>query len=121
MKRALIIGMAVLALIGAGNVFAVESLKKTVAVFDFENDSGFRSFANLGQDFGTQLSDALVQSGKFIVLARQDLLPVMVEQDLANSDRFAKADVAKLGKIIPAQLLVKGKITEFQENTSGGG
>ncbi|MFA5316081.1 MAG: CsgG/HfaB family protein [Dehalococcoidales bacterium] len=100
---------------------ALESLKKTVAVFDFQNDSGFSGYVNLGQDFGTQLSDALVQSGKFIVLSRQDLVPVMAEQEMANSDRFAQSGTAKLGKIVPAQLLVKGKVTEFQETKSGGG
>jgi len=103
------------------NCFALEALKKTVAVFDFKNDSGWAGDATLGQDFGTQLSDALVQSGKFIVLSRQDLVPIMAEQDMENSDRFAKAKTAETGKIVPAQLLVKGKITEFQENTSGGG
>ena len=103
------------------NVFALEALKKTVAVFDFQNDSGWSGTATLGQDFGTQLSDALVQSGKFIVLSRQDLVPVMAEQDMENSDRFAKGKTAATGKIVPAQLLVKGKITEFQESKSGGG
>jgi len=103
------------------NVFALDALKKTVAVFDFQNDSGWQGSTTLGQDFGTQLSDALVQSGKFIVLSRQDLVPVMAEQDMENSDRFAKSNAAATGKIIPAQLLVKGKITEFQQSTSGGG
>jgi len=100
---------------------AAKALKKTVAVFEFANDSGYTSFVRLGEDFSSQLSDALVQSGSFIVLSRADLDAVMAEQDLANSDRFAKSNTAKIGKIIPAQILIKGKITEFQENTSGGG
>jgi curli biogenesis system outer membrane secretion channel CsgG len=98
-----------------------EALKKTVAVFEFQNDSGYSSMGNLGEDFSTQLSDALVQSGKFIVLTRKDLDVVMAEQDLAQSDRFAKSNAAQVGKIVPAQILVKGQITEFEENTSGGG
>jgi len=100
---------------------AARGIKKTVAVFDFQNDSGYSSKINLGQDFSTQLSDALVQSGKFIVLSRDDLDVVMAEQDLAESRRFAKSNTAKTGKIIPAQILIKGKITEFEEETSGGG
>ena len=98
-----------------------DALKKTVAVFDFKNDSGYSSIANLGQDFSTQLSDALVQSGKFIVLTRKDLDVVMAEQDLAASDRMAKSNTAQTGKIVPAQILIKGQITEFEENTGGGG
>ncbi|OGX57387.1 MAG: hypothetical protein A2447_03700 [Omnitrophica WOR_2 bacterium RIFOXYC2_FULL_38_12] len=98
-----------------------KNVKKTVAVFDFTNDSGYKSKLDLGNDFSTQLSDALVQSNKFVVLSRKDLDVVIAEQDLAQSDRFAKSNTAKVGKIIPAQILVKGQITEFEENTSSGG
>lgn len=120
-KVILLILLSVFLLISVKDSWAIDSLKKTVAVFDFQNDSGFVGSINLGRDFGTQLSDALVQSGKFIVLSRQDLVPVMAEQDMANSNRFAKSTTANIGKIVPAQLLIKGKITEFQENKSGGG
>lgn len=101
--------------------FCASALKKTVAVFDFKNDSGYSSIVTLGQDFSTQLSDALVQSGKFIVLTRKDLDVVMGEQDLAASDRMAKSNTAQVGKVVPAQILIKGQITEFEENTGGGG
>lgn len=103
-----------------GDAFCADALKKTVAVFEFQNDSGYTSLGNLGQDFSTQLSDALINSGKFIVLTRKDLDVVMAEQDLAASGRMAKSSAAKTGKIVPAQILIKGQITEFQENTSGG-
>ena len=120
MKRTVAL-VVVFSLLITINVFAKEALKKTVAVFDFKNDSGYSSIANLGQDFSIQLSDALIQSGKFIVLNRKDLGVVMAEQDLAASNRFAKSNTAKIGKLVPAQILIKGQITEFAENTSGGG
>ncbi len=96
-------------------------LKKTVAVFEFENDSGYSTWAKMGEDFSDQLTDSLLQSGRFIVLSRKDLDVVMAEQDLAASNRFAKSNSAKIGKIVPAQILVKGKITNFEEKTSGSG
>lgn len=105
----------------ATNGSAAQALKKTVAVFDFQNDSGYNALGNLGQDFSTQLSDALVQSGKFTVLTRKDLDVVFAEQDLAASGRMAKSSAAATGKAIPAQILIKGQITEFEENKSGGG
>ena len=111
----------VISFLPVSNALALENLKKTVAVFDFENDSGYRGSARLGDDFTVQLTDALVQSGKFNVLTRADLDVVFAEQDLAASGRMAKSTTAQKGKAIPAQILVKGKITEFQENTSGGG
>jgi curli biogenesis system outer membrane secretion channel CsgG len=100
---------------------AASGIKKTVAVFEFTNDSGYGSKVNLGKDFSTQLSDALVQSDQFIVLTRKDLDVVMAEQDLAQSDRFAKSKAAQTGKLTSAQILIKGKITEFTKKKSGGG
>ena len=120
MKRLVVCAAVILSLAAAGTSEAAQALKKTIAVFDFDNDSGYTSWANIGQDLSMQLSDALVQSGKFIVLSRKDLDVVMAEQDLAASDRFAKSKTAQIGKIIPAQILIKGRITEFQEKTSGG-
>jgi len=120
LRYAVLILSLLVGLLNSQDGLCAENLKKTVAVFDFQNDSGYRSYANLGQDFSMQLSDALVQSGKFMVLSRKDLDVVMAEQDLAQSDRFAKSNTAKVGKIVPAQILVKGQITEFEENTSGG-
>jgi curli biogenesis system outer membrane secretion channel CsgG len=112
------------ALIGGwpvSDALALENLKKTVAVFDFQNDSGFSGSVNLGSDFTMQLTDALLQSGKFNVLTRTDLDAVFAEQDLAASGRMAKSSAAQTGKAIPAQILIKGTIAQFEENTSGGG
>lgn len=94
--------------------------KKTIAVTRFENSSGINSYITLGDDFAAQLSDALIQSGRFIVLSRKDLGAVLTEQDLADSGRLAKSLSAQKGKVIPAQILITGNITEFQENTQGG-
>ncbi len=121
MKRLLFLFGAVFLFANIQPSLATAALKKTVAVFDFKNDSGYNSLGNLGQDFSTQLSDALVKSGKFVVLTRKDLDAVFAEQDLAASGRMAKSTAAQKGKTIPAQILVKGRITEFEENTSGGG
>ncbi|MBN2483995.1 MAG: hypothetical protein JXD21_07345 [Candidatus Omnitrophica bacterium] len=120
MNRKTFIFTLIFCLAVTGISFAA-GLKKTVAVFEFENDSGFTTWAKMGEDFSDQLTDSLMQSGGFIVLSRKDLDVVMAEQDLAASNRFAKAKAAQTGKIVPAQILVKGKITDFEENTSGSG
>lgn len=111
----------VLSCIYINNAWALENLKKTVAVFEFHNDSGYHSEPLLAKDFTTQLSDALIQSGKFIVLTRSDLDVVFAEQDLASTNRMVKANAAKTGRAIPAQVLIKGRMTEFEANTAGGG
>lgn len=95
-------------------------LKKTVAVSRFENKSSWRGQWALDDGMADQLTEALVQSGKFVVLERQTLGDVLAEQDLAASDRAAKSKSAQTGKIIPAQVLVTGAITEFEHASAGG-
>lgn len=94
--------------------------KKTIAVIGFENASGISSYIKLGDDFTAQLTDALLQSGQFIVVSRSELDKVFLEQDLASSDRMAKSLSAQKGKAIPAQILITGTITEFEEQASSG-
>ncbi len=101
-------------------VVKLSSPRKTIAVTRFQNNSGIVSYLTMGDDFAAQLTDALKQSGRFIVLSRQDLGAVLAEQDLVKGGRVAKSLTAQTGKVIPAQILVTGSITEFQENTSGG-
>lgn len=94
--------------------------KKTVAVSRFENKSNWRGQWALDRGMADQLTEALVQSEKFVVLERQTVGDVLAEQDLAASGRAAKSQTAQKGKIIPAQILVTGAITEFEHSSAGG-
>jgi len=93
--------------------------KKTIGVLSFENKTALGGA--LGSDFSDQLTEALMKSGQFIVVARQDLDAVITEQDLAATDRFAQSTVAQKGKLVPAQLIIKGAVTEFESQARGGG
>ncbi len=95
--------------------------KKTVAVSRFENKTNARGQISLGRGMSDQLADALVNSGNFVVLERQTLGDVLSEQDLARSGRATKSKSAQTGKVVPSQILIKGTITEFESETSGGG
>jgi len=111
-------------IICAGIIFFNESgfsgeLKKTIAVSRFENRTNYTGQVALGSGMSDQLTDALIQSGHFVVLERQTLDDVISEQDLASSGRAAKSRSARTGKIIPAQILIKGTITEFEEQAGG--
>jgi len=96
-------------------------LKKTVAVSRFENKAGLDSQVKLGSGMADMLADALIQSDRFVVLERQTLSDITSEQNLAASGRAAKSNTAQIGKIVPSQILIKGTVTEFQEDTGGGG
>lgn len=96
-------------------------LKKVVAVSRFENKTSYAGRIALDQGMPDQLTDALVQSGQFVVLERQTLTDVIAEQDMAASGRFQKSKSARTGKLTSAQILIKGTITEFEMRSAGSG
>ena len=95
--------------------------KKLIAVSKFENKASWQGQWRLDDGMTEQLTDALMQSGRFIVLERQDISSVIEEQDFGVTGRTTKQGGAQIGQINRAQILVKGAITEFEENTTGGG
>lgn len=95
--------------------------KKVVAVSRFENKTSYKGQWKLDDGMADQLTDALMQSGEFVVLERETLTDVISEQDLAASGRFQKSKSARTGKLTSAQILVKGTITEFESKSSGSG
>lgn len=97
------------------------SLKKVVAVSRFDNKTSWSGQWNLDDGMADQLTDALVQSGKFVVLERETIRDVLAEQDLAASGRAQKSRSARTAKLTSAQILIKGAITEFELNSKGSG
>ena len=95
------------------------TLKKIVAVSRFENKTSWRGQVELGDGMADQLTDALMHSGQFTVLERQTLSDVTQEQDLASSGRAQKSQSAQTGKLVSAQIFIKGAITEFEANSAG--
>lgn len=121
MKKLTALALAALA---SAAVFAEGgNLRYSVMVNKFENKANWRGQWELGDAWGTIFTDQLVQSGKFIVLGEADMRgAAMQEQDLAASGRTAGGKKApKMGRMTPAQLLVKGAITHVQETKGGGG
>ena len=115
---------AMAAVFAAAVAFAdAGNLRYTITVSKFENKSNWRGQWDLGNAWGTILTDQLVQSGKFIVLGEKDMRgEALAEQDFAASGRTAQGKKApKMGRMTPAQLLVKGAITHVQETKGAGG
>ena len=98
-------------------------LRYTITVTQFENQAGWHGQWDIGDAWGTVLTDILNQSGKFIVLGESDMRgAALAEQDLGASGRTAGgAKTPVTGQLTPAQLLVKGAITHVQHDVEGGG
>ena len=99
------------------------NLRYSIMVSKFENRSGWSGQWNIAETWGAVLTDSLQQTGRFIVLGEKDMRQeAMAEQDFAESGRTAGGKKKPVtGQMTPAQLLVKGEITHFQQSTSGGG
>lgn len=116
--------LAVIAVLVASSLFAAGgNLRYSIQVAKFDNKSNWRGQWDLGNAWGEILTDQLVQSGRFIVLGEADMRgAAMSEQNLAASGRTAGGKKApKMGRMTPAQLLVKGSITHVQETKGGSG
>jgi curli biogenesis system outer membrane secretion channel CsgG len=97
-------------------------LRYSITVSKFENRAGWHGQWEIGDAWGTILTDLLNQTGKFIVLGEKDMRQeAMAEQDFAASGRAAGGAKAPVtGQMTPAQLLVKGAITHVQDTTAAG-
>lgn len=95
-------------------------VKQAVAVTEFTNDASYRSQWQLSQNLTLMLESALDATGRFILVARNDLGAVLNEQDLQASDRASAAsDAAQTGLVRSARYIATGAITEVSEDTSG--
>ncbi len=98
------------------------NLRYSITVTDFENKAGWRGQWDIGNGFTEIMTNALQESGWFIVLGDTQMRQeAMAEQDFAASGRTAGGKKApETGRMTPAQLLVKGAITHVQDTTTGG-
>lgn len=125
-RKALFIGvMAILfmAIAACPLEAASGNLKYSITVSKFENEAGWHGQWDVGDGFATILTAALQDSKQFIVLGDKEMREeAMAEQDFGASGRTAKGKkTAKVGRMTPAQLLVRGSVTHVQQSTAGGG
>lgn len=93
--------------------------QKRIAVSAFEYRAGQGS-AEIGSGMSDMLTNALFNTGRFIVLEREGLKEVIKEQDRADSGRFKKETMAPKGELEGAELLVHGSVIQFEPKCRGG-
>jgi len=76
-------------------------------------------------DFGTGLAEmlttALINSGRFIILERKALGDIQAEQALAAGGSVDPTSAAGAGKLLGAQALIRGAVTEYSYKRSSTG
>ncbi len=112
---------------GAKKDEAPAGLKKMIAVVEFEDKSDRSRWNWTGPNPGRGMSDmlvtALVQSGEFSVMEREQLDHVLAEQNLGQSGMVTAQTAPQLGKLLGVAAIVYGSVSEFgymASETSGG-
>lgn len=125
LAAALLIGVSMVQaqeVVRARPVVGVPMLKKRIAVTHFENKANWQGQVELGHGFADSLADALVKTGRYIVVERAEIQNVMREQDLAQSGRTADtATTPQIGRLLTAQIQITGSILHVDTQTGGQG
>ena len=96
--------------------------KKRIAVTKFENRvKGVYGNWNLGDGMAEMLTTELIKTGRFVVVERQAMQDILGEQELGQTGIVRKETAAKVGQVLGAQIIVRGVVSEFEQQESGGG
>ncbi|GAB4181737.1 MAG: hypothetical protein Kow00108_18500 [Calditrichia bacterium] len=99
-------------------LIAQKTMKKRIAVFLFDDKTDHRVYwwrhnQPVGHGMSEMLTTALVKSGKYTVIERQELEKIMQEQRLGQSGLVTPQTAAEVGKLLGVELAVMGAVTEF--------
>lgn len=118
MKRSIVTCLAAMLLL-TSSAFAQ---KPSVGVSEFKNDTAASWwYSDVGRDLAGMLTNELAATGKFKIVERAKLGPVLDEQDLAASGRMSKSSGAKIGKLTGAKYLVFATVSAFDTKSRGTG
>jgi curli biogenesis system outer membrane secretion channel CsgG len=101
--------------------------KKRIGIVDFDDASHHGYWGStknaLAESARDAATEALVKSGAFVVIEREQIAAVLKEQGLGMTGAISPQTAAKAGKLLGLQALVTGKITDFDadEKRSGFG
>ena len=95
--------------------------KASIAISRFDNKSANSQFyrSGIGDGMADQLTTALVSTGCYKVVDRQNLKGAMDELGLQQSGVVDPGTASKVGRIVGADLIVTAAVTEFTDKASG--
>ena len=122
MPTAILAALAMMPMAPAALPFQEKRLKMRIAVAPIESDKEYwfdnwRMPVEFRSALDEKLAQKLLATGRFVVLERAALEAIMQEKAIKEDT----TGVPQGGKIIPAQTLVRPKLTNFELNNKGGG
>ncbi|NKB98987.1 MAG: hypothetical protein GKR90_10925 [Pseudomonadales bacterium] len=99
------------------------TLKPRVAIYGFYATGKMAAFEgyNVGDGLAAQLATELTRTGCFVVLDRTGLSNTLREQELGLAGVVNRESAPTAGRLVGAEVIIKGTITEFEPNKKGGG
>lgn len=113
--------VSALVVLSAATGTAAQS-KPRIAVLALENNTTLSILGSrLGFAAADELTTQLVKTGEFAVVERQQIESVLAEQKLGMSGAVDAATAARIGKLLGAQAVVTGSITQFSLDRKSAG
>lgn len=99
------------------------ALKPRVAIYGFYATGKMAAYEgyNVGDGLAAQLATELTRTGCFIVLDRTGVSNILREQELGLAGVVNRESAPTAGRLVGAEVIIKGTITEFEPNKRGGG
>ena len=100
-----------------------EGPKRRIAVMKFGSTAklGLYEGYDVGEALAAQLTTALQHTGCFIVTERLELKSILREQELGMAGIVNPETAAKSGRVIGAEWIIKGEVTELEVEARGKG
>ena len=97
--------------------------KKRVAILRFGGTGKYGAYEgwDVGEAIAAQMGTALLSTDCFILADRMALSDVLREQELGLAGVTGQESRPQAGRLVGAQILIKGEITEFETGKKGGG
>lgn len=93
-----------------------------VAVLAFDNNTTLTILGNrLGFAAADEVTTQLVKTGEFAVVERSQIETLLAEQKLGQSGLVDAATAARIGKLLGAQAVITGSITQFSLDRKSAG
>ena len=98
-------------------------LKPRVAIYGFYATGKMASYEgyNIGDGLAAQMATELTRTDCFVVLDRTGLSNLLREQELGLAGVVNRQTAPGAGRLIGAEVIIKGTVTEFDPNKKGGG
>ena len=83
--------------------------------------SGTQTLGTTNEGLNAMLVDALVRTGRFVVVERVALGDIQLEQDLGKSGATTSETAASSGRMLGANAIVRATVTKFEAMAGGSG